>query len=122
MSEIKQIEPANWEEFLRDFADRNNNRRVRFDVFRRDGTTEEESSEEHLEDIRLKTDGNSRSVEVIRVDRGKANARKTHNEITNVKGIAVQYDTDGSEDALEITDDENTLISLHFESKVDGVS
>ena len=30
--------------------------------------------------------------------------------------------TDGSEDALEITDDENTLISLRFESKVDGVS
>ena len=122
MSEIKQIEPGNWEEFLRDFADRNNNRRARFDVFRGDGTTEEESSEEHLEDVRLKTDGNSRSVEIVRLDRGKANAKKTHNTITNVKGIAVQYDTDGSEDALEITDDENTLISLHFESKVDGTS
>jgi len=122
MSEIKQIEPGNWEEFLRDFADRNNNRRARFDVFRGDGTTEEESSEEHLEDVRLKTDGNSRSVEIVRLDRGKANAKKTHNTITNVKGIAVQYDTDGSEDALEITDDENTLISLRFESKVDGVS
>lgn len=122
MSEIKQIEPGNWAEFLRDFASRNNNRRVRFDVFRADGTTEEESSEEHLEDIRLKADGNSKAVEVVRLDRGKANAKKTHNVITNVRGIAVQYDTDGSEDALEITDGENTLISLHFESKVDGAS
>ena len=122
MSEIKQIEPGNWEEFLRDFADRNNNRRARFDAFRSDGTTEEEASEEHLEDIRLKSDGKLKSVEIVRFDRGKANAKKSHNVISNVKGIAVQYDTDGSEDALEITDDENTLISLHFESKVDGAS
>ena len=122
MSEIKQIEPENWEAFLRDFAARNNNRRARFDVFRGDGTTAEESSEEHLEDLRLTTNGNSKSVEVIRLDRSRANAKKTHNTISNVRGIAVQYDTDGSEDALEITDHRNTLISLHFESKVDGAS
>ena len=122
MSDIKQIEPANWEEFLRGFAARNNNRRARFDVYRSDGTTAEEPSEEHLEDIRLKTDGNSKSVEVVRIDRGKSNAQKTRDVINNVRGIAVQYDTDGSEDALEITDDRNTLISLHFESKVDGAS
>ena len=54
MSEIKQIEPANWEEFLRDFAMRNNNRRARFDVYRSDGTTEDESEEAHLEEVSLK--------------------------------------------------------------------
>lgn len=122
MSEIKQIEPDNWEEFLRDFAARNNNRRARFDVFRSGGATEAESREEHFEDIRLKTDGNKKSVEVVRIDRGKSNAEKTHDVITNVRGISVQYDTDGSEDALEITDDQNTLVSLRFESKVDGAS
>jgi hypothetical protein len=122
MSEIKQIEPANWEEFLRDFAERNNNRRSRFDVYRSDGTTEDEGEEEHLEDVRLKTDGNSKTVEIIRLDRSHRNTGKTLDTITNVRGIAVQYDTDGSEDALEIIDDENTLISLRFESKVDGVS
>lgn len=122
MSEIKQIEPGKWEEFLRDFAARNNNRRARFDVFRSGGATEGEAHEEHLEDVLLKTDGNKKSVEVIRIDRTNSNAEKTHDVITNVRGIAVQYDTDGSEDALEITDDQNTLISLRFESRVDGVS
>jgi hypothetical protein len=122
MSEIKQIEPANWEEFLRDFASRNNNRRARFDVYRSDGTTEDEGQEGHLEDVRLKRDGNSKTVEIIRLDRSHRNTGKTQDVITNVRGISVQYDTDGSEDALEIIDDENTLISLRFESKVDGVS
>jgi hypothetical protein len=122
MSEIKQIEPANWEAFLTDFADRNNDRRARFDVFRSDGTTEDEGQEAHLEDIRVKTDGNSKTVEIIRLDRSHRNTGKTHDTITNVRGVSVQYDTDGSEDALEIIDDENTLISLRFESKVDGVS
>lgn len=122
MSKIIQIEPINWEEFLREFAARNNNRRARFDVFRSGGAVEEEAKEEHLEDILLKTDGNAKSVEVIRIDRGNSKAEKTRDVITNVRGIAVQYDTDGSEDVLEITDDQNTLISLRFESKVDGVS
>ncbi|MEP6900684.1 MAG: hypothetical protein ABJA66_02975 [Actinomycetota bacterium] len=122
MSVIKQIEPANWEEFLREFGARNNNRRARFDVYRSGGATEEEAREEHLEDVLLKTDGKAKSVEVIRIDRGRSNAEKTRDIITNVRGIAVQYDTDGSEDALEITDDQNTLISLRFESKVDGAS
>jgi hypothetical protein len=122
MSEIKQIEPKNWEEFLRDFSMRNNNRRGRFDVYRSGGATEEELREEYLEDVVLKTDGNAKSVEIIRIDRSNSNAQKTRDIITNVRGISVQYDTDGSEDALEITDDQNTLISLRFESKVDGVS
>ena len=122
MSEIKQIEPANWEEFLRGFADRNNNRRARFDVYRSGGETDEEASEEHLEDIRLVTEGNSKSVEVIRLDRSRSSVKKTRDVITNVRGIAVQYDTDGSEAVLEITDNRNTLISLRFESKVDGAS
>ena len=61
-------------------------------------------------------------VAVVRIDRSKTDAEKMHDTITNVIGIAVQYDTDGSEDALQITDKENELISLRFESRVDGVS
>lgn len=122
MSEIKQIEPNNWKSFLQEFSERNTNRRARFDVYRENGKVEGEFSEEHFEDAILKTDGNAKSVEVIRIDRSNQNAEKTHNVITNVRGISVQYDTDGSEDALEITDDQNTLVSLRFESKVDGAS
>lgn len=122
MSEIKQIPPTDWKKFLGDFAARNYNRRARFDVYRISGEIEDEAFEEHLEDILFKTDGNSKSVEVIRINRTEARAEKTRDVITGVRGVSVQYDTDGSESALEIMDDENTLISLRFESKVDGVS
>ncbi len=122
MSEIKQIEPNNWEKFLEDFSVRNNNRRARFDVFRRGGATEEERSESHFEAAQLNKNGSQTDVVVVRIDRSNADAEKIHNTITNVIGIAVQYDTDRSEDALQITDKENELISLRFESKVDGVS
>lgn len=122
MSEIKQIEPNDWKIFLEEFSERNNNRRARFDVYRRDGNAEEERAEAHFEDASLKQNGDVNDVVVVRIDRSKSDAEKMHDKITNVIGIAVQYDTDGSEDALQITDKENELISLRFESKVDGVS
>ncbi len=118
----KMIAPNDWKEFLRDFAKRNNNRRARFDVFRSGGEVEEERQEAHLEDVALRENGNAKDVEVIRIDRSKSDAEKTREVITNVRGIIVQYDTDGSEDILEITDNQNTLVSLRFESKVDGAS
>jgi hypothetical protein len=119
----KTIAPDKWETFLREFADRNNNRRARFDVFLADGTIEEEGIEAHLEDVRLETnDGNANNIVIIRIERGDKTAHKKHDTITNVRGIGVQLDTDGSEDALEITDDQNALISLRLESKVDGNS
>lgn len=122
MSEIKQIEPTNWEKFLKEFSDRNNNRRARFDVYRNDGNAEEERSEAHFEAARLNKNSDQTEVVIVRIDRSKADAEKMHDTVTNVVGIAVQYDTDGSEDALQITDRENELISLRFESKVDGAS
>ncbi len=118
----KMIAPDNWEKFLQEFATRNYDRRARFDVFRSDGTTEEESIEAHLEDVKLTQNGNAKNVEIIRIDRSDSNAEKTKETVTNVRGITVQIDTDGSEDALEITDDQNTLVSLRLESKVDGNS
>lgn len=118
----KGIAAENWAEFLRDFAMRNNGRRARFDAFRADGTTQEESIEAHLEDAKLISDGDAKNVEIIRIERGDANAEKIKDTVTNVRRISVQYDTDGSEDALEITDNQNTLVSLRLESKVDGVS
>lgn len=118
---VAQIEPANWAEFLREFSTRNHNRRARFEVFRL-RNVEEEVKEAHLEDISLKRVGDKANVEVIRIDRGDRNAEKMKDQITDVRGISVQFDTDGSEIALEITDDENSLICLKLESKVDGAS
>jgi hypothetical protein len=119
---VAAIGSENWKEFLEEFSIRNHNRRARFDVFRSNGKVEEESMEAHLEDIIARQNGKEQNIEVIRIDRSEKNADKLRDTITNVRGVAIQYDTDGSEDALEITDDQNTLIMLRFESKVDGVS
>jgi hypothetical protein len=116
------LEPGNWSEFLQEFSTRNYNRRARFDIFRSNGEVIEEEQESHLEGISLKEDAGGRTIDIIRIDRSEKNTGKIRDTITNVIGVAVQYDTDGSEDILEITDKENTLISLRLESRVDGVS
>lgn len=118
MSEIKQIQPDNWKDFLEEFSTRNNNRRARFQIFR-GRNVENESQESHLEEASLK-DGST--IVITRIDRTKGDGEKIHDTITHVIGISVQYDTDGSEDVLEITDKENELISLRMESRVDGAS
>lgn len=118
MTNIKQIEPKDWAGFLEDFSTRNNNRRARFQIFK-GNNSEEERQESFLEEISLK---NENTVVVTRIDRTKENADKFHDTITNVSGIAVQYDVDGSESVLEITDREKELVLLRFESMVDGVS
>lgn len=118
----KIVKPEHWKEFLKEFSLRNNNRRARFNVFRADGAYNEEDEEAHLEDVRLNDDGEEKNIEVIRIVRAHTDAAKIKDEITNVRGLAVQYDVDGSEDALEITDEQNSLVMLRFESKVDGVS
>ncbi len=116
------IEPDNWSEFLQEFSTRNYNRRARFDIFRSSGEVVEEEKESHLEGLSLKEEAGNRSINIIRIDRSEKNTGKVRDTITNVIGVAVQYDTDGSEDILEITDRQNTLISLRLESRVDGVS
>ena len=118
----KLIKPRNWEEFLQEFSERNKKRRARLDVFRSSGKTEEEAQELRLEEVILQQNGEREDVEIIRFDRTETEAEKSKETVTNVRGIAVQYDVDGSEDALEITDDQNTLIMLRMESKVDGAS
>lgn len=121
MSDIKSIAPKDWAKFLEDFSFRNNNRRARFQIFK-GSNTEEEKQESFLEDISLREESDSKTVVVTRIDRTKENAEKIHDRITNVTGLAVQYDVDGSESVLEISDQEKELVLLRFESKIDGVS
>lgn len=118
MSEIKQIQPDNWKNFLEEFSTRNNGRRSRFQIFK-GRNVENENQEYHLEEVRLQDEN---SVVITRIDRTKGDGEKIHDTITNVTGVSVQYDTDGSEDVLEINDRENELISLRMESRVDGAS
>ena len=118
----KAIEPASWEKFLQDFSKRNANRRARFDIFFESGETLEEGEEGHLENVALDKDAGKTQVVVKRADQTAGDAKTMTDTIENVRGISVQYDTDRSEDALEITDGKNTLFSLRLESKVDGNS
>jgi hypothetical protein len=118
----KAIEPKNWTKFLEGFSARNKNRRARFNIFFNSGETLEEGEEGHLENVALNKDGDKTQVIVKRADRTSENEETMTDAIENVRGVTVQFDTDGSEDILEITDGKNTLFSLRFESKVDGAS
>jgi hypothetical protein len=118
----KLIEPKNWEKFLEEFSARNKNRRARFNIFFSSGETVEEAEEGHLEKISLSKNGDKTQVIISRADRTKEEEETMTDTIENVRGVAVQYETDGSENILEITDEKNTLLSLRFESKLDGAS
>jgi hypothetical protein len=117
----KAIEAKNWNTFLQEFSARNASRRARFDIFFDSGETLEEAEEGRLENVALKQNEGKTEVIVKRADQTAGNAQMI-DTIENVRGISVQYDTDNSEEILEITDAKNTLFSLRFESKVDGAS
>lgn len=112
------VEPQEWETFLSSFSTRNNGRRARFEIFGPNGGFKEEEQEGDFDSISI--DGNTVTV-TRRYEKHGKQARMT-DELLNVRGISVQYDTDNSEDMLEFTDDKGSMTSLHFESKVDGNS
>ena len=118
----KAIEPQEWKNFIEEFSARNRDRRARFNIFFKSGETVEEAEEGHLKSISLHKDGNKTSIVVERVDRTGDEEQAMSDTIENVRGVAVQYETDGSENVLEITDEKNTLLSLRLESKLDGNS
>ena len=118
----KQIGTDDWATFLQDFSARNKNRRARFNIFFSSGETVEEAEEGHLESVALDKNGDKAQVVVKRADKTSESEETMTDTIENVRGVTVQFDTDGSEDILEITDGKNTLFSLRFESKVDGAS
>ncbi len=118
----KLIEPNNWGKFLQEFSERNRERRARFNVFFSSGETVEEAEEGHLKNVSLNKNGGQTQVVVERIDRSENDEKTMTDPIDNVRGIAVQYETDGSENILEITDGKNTLLSLRLESKLDGNS
>ena len=118
----KGIRKEEWENFLKEFSERNRNRRARFNVFFSSGETVEEAEEGHLESVSLNKNGNQTQVVITRADQTESKEETMTDTIDNVRGISVQFETDGSESILEITDAKNTLLGLHFESKLDGNS
>ena len=116
----RAIAPDEWAKFLREFSERNKNRRARFDIFFASGETVEEAEEGKLESILLNKNGNNTQIVVKRAD--NAESETMTDTLENARGVVVQYETDGSENALEITDAKYTLFSLRLESKLDGNS
>lgn len=117
----KIIIPDKWENFLKEFSKRNRERRARFQIFT-NGEMNEEEQEAHLENVSLEKRNGENQIDVVRIDKADEKNEKMTDTIKNVHGIVVQYETDGSENVLELRDDRGKLTSLRFESKLDGVS
>lgn len=110
----KVIDPQEWQEFLSDFSERNRGRRARFETFSR-GSVAEEDEEGTFESIAIDSG-------VVSVGRESAAGHDIGAEITDVRGITVQLDSDGSENTMEFMDTNGDMTVLHFESMVDGES
>lgn len=113
----KIIAPDEWNEYLADFSTRNQGRRARFEAFSRDGVAEEDE-EAVFESVEISGD----VVTVNRTIRADDKNAPIKDEITGVHGIAVQLDSDGSDNTMEFMDTNGDLTVLHFESMVDGES
>jgi len=117
MTMVKLVEPQDWSTFLDGFTKRNRGRRARYEFFTH-GDVFEEDEEARFESASM--DGNKVTIKRRHNNRGPET--ELVDEIESIRGIAVQYDVDESEDALEFTNDRNELTSLRLESRVDGAS
>ena len=113
----KIIAPDEWNEYLADFSTRNSGRRARFEAFSRGGVVEEDE-EAVFQTVAISGD----KVTVGRLVRSASDTSPIADEITGVHGIAVQLDSDGSDNTMEFMDTNGDLTVLHFESMVDGES
>ncbi|HQU82739.1 MAG TPA: hypothetical protein PKY59_06430 [Pyrinomonadaceae bacterium] len=117
----KAIERQNWAEFLSEFSERNHDRRARFHIFR-NGEMNEEEQEGRFQSASFENGGDGSSVVVTRTYTEIDEEKTMVDTIENVRGLAVQFEKDKSENILEITNNQNHLFSLRFESNIDGVS
>lgn len=108
------IAPDEWAKYLDEFSTRNRGRRARFEAFAEETVTEEDE-EAVFEGVSAEGD----RFTVKRVNRTHGDEPIT-DELTGIRGIAVQHDSDGSDNTIEFTDDRGDLAILHFESTVDG--
>ncbi len=113
----KIIVPGDWTEYLADFSSRNSGRRARFEVFA-NGRVAEEDEEAVFDQILADGD----IVTVKRINNAEGQNIPLSAEVPGVRGIAVQADSDGSDNTIEFMNGNGDLTVLHFESLVDGSS
>ena len=114
----KLIEPSEWDRFLSEFSERNRGRRARFELFSREGDVGEEDQEGVFESASVKNG----VVTIKRLDNTEVENETMSDDIPNIHGISIQYDSDQSENTIELTNDKGDMTVLHFESRVDGDS
>jgi hypothetical protein len=112
------VDPAKWSEFLQEFSNRNRGRRARFELFSRSGDVGEEDEEGVFESAMV----NGNVVTITRTDNTEGKSEKMADDIPNIHGISIQYDSDESENTIELMNDKGDMTVLHFESRVDGDS
>ncbi len=95
MTQKSTITPATWLDFLSDFTDRNRGRRARFEIFS-PGSSAEEQQEGHFESATI----SDNVVTIQRSYESQGEQKIMSDDITDVHGITVQLDTDGSEDTF----------------------
>ena len=113
--EKKVIAPDEWATYLEEFSSRNQGRRARFEAFSR-GEVAEEDEEAVFESISI----SAGKASVSRTIKTGTENRPIKDELTGVHGIAVQLDSDGSDNTMEFMNTNGDLTILHFESMVDG--
>lgn len=113
----KVIAPDERNEYLTAFSERNQGRRARFEAFSRSGVSEEDE-EAVFESVSI-TGSTATVKRIVRADDKNV---PISDEITDVHGVSVQLDSDGSDNTIEFMDSNGDLTVLHFESMVDGES
>ena len=111
------IDPSTWAEFLSEFSERNRGRRARFEAFSRDGVREEDE-EAVFDRVSFSNGMATVTRNVIKAD----GETPIIDEVPEVHGISIQYDSDNSENTMEFMDTNGDMTVLHFESLVDGDS
>ena len=110
----KVIPPDEWADFLEEFSKRNRGRRARFEAFAA-GIVSEEDEEAVFEGVSMEKN----IARVRRVNRTHDDDPIT-DELTDIRGVTVQLDSDGSDNTIEFLDSNGDMAVLHFESMVDG--
>ena len=110
----KPIPHDEWAEYLEGFSSRNRGRRARFEAFA-GGIVTEEDEEAVFDGVSMENN----TAKVRRLNRTHDDDPIT-DELTDIRGLTVQLDSDGSDNTIEFLDSNGDVAELHFESMVDG--
>lgn len=112
--EKRVIPPDEWGNYLGEFSTRNRGRRARFEAFA-EGRVVEEDEEAVFEGVTIEN-----GTAIVRRTIRTRGEEPITDELTDIRGLTVQLDSDGSDNTIEFLDSNGDMAVLHFESMVDG--